>query len=98
MRLILDAKWKRVDATTDDLKHGIQQADVYQLYAYAKRYRCSVVALVYPRETNLFRQSLRYRFFDGVRLVAIPFDVTKPRASVTHTIDELEREAGNALD
>ena len=89
VRLILDAKWKRVDATTGDLKHGIQQADVYQLYAYAKRYRCEAVALVYPRNES-FRRPLRYRFFDGVRLLAIPFDVTEPQSSVTRAIGELE--------
>jgi len=92
VRLILDAKWKRVDATTEDLKHGIQQADVYQLYAYAKRYRCGAVALIYPRNES-FPRSLRYRFFDGVHLLAIPFDVTEPQASVTGAMDELESEA-----
>ena len=91
VRLILDAKWKRVDATTDDLKHGIQQADVYQLYAYAKRYHCETVALVYPRSES-FRWPLRYRFFDGVRLLAIPFDVTEPQSSVTRAMGELEQE------
>lgn len=91
VRLILDAKWKRVDATTDDLKHGIQQADIYQLYAYAKRYHCETVALVYPRSES-FRWPLRYRFFDGVRLLAIPFDVTEPQSSVTRAMGELEKE------
>ena len=96
VRLILDAKWKRVDATTEDLKHSIQQADVYQLYAYAKRYRCEAVALVYPRNES-FRRPLRYRFFDGVRLLAIPFDVTQPQSSVARAIGELEREADDSL-
>ena len=94
VRLILDAKWKRVDATTEDLKHGIQQADVYQLYAYAKRYRCEAVALVYPRNES-FRRPLRYRFFDGVRLLAIPFDVTQPQSSVARAIGELEKEVND---
>lgn len=94
VRLILDAKWKRVDATTDDLKHDIQQTDVYQLYAYAKRYRCEAVALVYPRNES-FRRPLRYRFFDGVHLLAIPFDVAQPQSSVARAIGELEQEAGD---
>ena len=94
VRLVLDAKWKRVDATTGDLKHGIQQSDVYQLYAYAARYRCGSVALVYPCSES-FRQLLRYRFFDGVHLLAIPFNVTAPRTSVVRTIGELEKEAGD---
>ena len=90
VRLVLDTKWKRVDASSDDPKHGIQQADVYQLYAYARRYDCAAVALVYPRSES-FRSSLRYRFFDGVRLVAIPFDATEPQSSVTRAIEELEK-------
>ena len=94
VRLILDAKWKRVDATTDDPKHKIHQSDVYQLYAYAKRYRCEVVALVYPRN-EFFPRPLRYRFFDGVRLLAIPFDVTEPQSSVARAIGELGREVGD---
>lgn len=43
---VLDAKWKRLDphATHWD----VDQADVYQLLAYALRYRCQRVELVYP--------------------------------------------------
>ncbi len=89
-RFILDAKWKEVDATTKDLKHGIAQSDVYQLHAYAKRYKCSAVALVYPRNAK-FKSTLRYRFFDdGPALLAVPFDVTQPKTSVQQTIRELK--------
>ena len=97
---ILDAKWKEVhanwkevEATEKDPKHGIAQSDVYQLYAYAKRYGCKAVALVYPRNANFanFESTLRYRFFDGRMLLAIPFDVTQPRESVCRTIGELEQ-------
>ncbi len=92
VRLVLDAKWKRIDATTGDLKHGIQRADVYQLYAYAKRYGCEAVALIYPRNES-FRSPLRYRFFDGVNLLALPFDVSEPQSSVIRTMGELEMAA-----
>ena len=86
---ILDAKWKPVDATTTDLKHGIAQDDVYQLHAYATRYGCAAVTLVYPRNP-LFRTTLHYRFFDGIALLAIPFDVTQPRRSVALAVRELQ--------
>ena len=86
---ILDAKWKPVDTTTRDLKHGIAQEDVYQLHAYAARYRCAAVALVYPRNPR-FRTTLHYRFFDGIALLAIPFDVTQPRRSVALAVRELQ--------
>ena len=61
---ILDAKWKDIKAHGADPKHGIDQDDMYQLYAYGKRYGCDAVALVYPR-TGSFKTELRYRFFDG---------------------------------
>ena len=81
VRFILDAKWKDIDASIEDGRHGIDQDDMYQLYAYGKLYGCEAVALVYPR-TGRFASELRYRFFDGLPLVCLPFDVTQPEESV----------------
>ena len=50
---------------------------MYQIYAYGKRYGCEAVALAYPR-TGRFAHILRYRLFDGLHLICLPFDVTKP--------------------
>ena len=88
VRFILDAKWKDIEGFGDDAKHGIDQADMYQLYAYGKRYRCDAVALVYPR-TGKFPSELRYRFFDGLPLICLPFDVTKPQDSVRRSLQAL---------
>ena len=85
---VLDAKWKEIDARGDDPKHGIDQADLYQLYAYGKRYGCDAVALVYPR-THAFTTGLRYRFFDGLTLICLPFDVTEPEDSVRRSMQAL---------
>ena len=78
---ILDAKWKRIDAFADAPKHRIEQDDMYQLYAYGKRYGCDAVALVYPR-TGTFTTKLRYRFDDDLTLFCLPFNVENPRGSV----------------
>lgn len=92
---ILDAKWKRINGFSSNPKHGIDQADMYQLYAYGNRYGCRTVALVYPR-TREFTVPLRYRFrgeanrYDGVALVCLPFDVTTPEESVRKSIEALE--------
>ena len=85
---ILDAKWKRIDTRGEDPKHGIDQGDMYQLYAYAKAYECDVVALVYPR-TQVFKSPLHYRFFDDLRLICLPFDVQDPKGSVRTSIRTL---------
>ena len=85
---ILDAKWKDLDTSFDALRHGIDQADLYQLYAYAKGYNCSAVALVYPRSQN-FRTKLQYRLLDDATLLCLPFDVAHPQESVQHSMAAL---------
>lgn len=44
---IVDAKWKRL--TPDAADFGVDEADVYQLLAYALRYGCTSLELVYPQ-------------------------------------------------
>ena len=82
---ILDTKWKRIDAGRDHPRHGIDQGDLYQLYAYGRRYGCQAVALVYPQN-----RTFRYQFFDGLPLLAAPFDVTRPQAATEKIIRMLE--------
>ena len=86
---ILDAKWKEIDALSEDPKHGINQGDLYQLYAYAKGNGCDTVALVYPR-TQTFTSELRYRLLGDVTLLCLPFDVASPQESVELSKQRLE--------
>ena len=88
VKFVLDAKWKEIDPGGGDRKHGIDQADLYQLYTYGRRYGCDVVALVYPK-TRAFMTELRYRFFDGLDLICLPFDVTNPEGSVQRSMQAL---------
>jgi 5-methylcytosine-specific restriction enzyme subunit McrC len=43
---VVDAKWKRLDP--DGTNWHIDQGDIYQMVAYALRYNCQQVELVYP--------------------------------------------------
>ena len=86
---ILDAKWKRIDTTRDSPRHQIDQADLYQLHAYGACHRCDAVALVYPLSRD-FSDAMHYRFFDGLALLAIPFDVTQPKTATSRAIQALE--------
>ena len=88
-KFILDAKWKRINVKDNDPKRGINQADMYQIYAYGKRYESNAVALVYPR-TETFTKELCYRFFDDLPLICLPFDCANPKESVKHSIQKLE--------
>lgn len=57
--LLVDTKYKRLDS--DDIKLGISQADFYQMYAYARRYDCPRVLLLYPKTAEM-AHSLRLCF------------------------------------
>lgn len=63
-RLVLDAKWKRLDVHAD--KYGLSQADFYQLFAYGKKYLSGGIGemlLIYPK-TGRFSQILPPFHFD----------------------------------
>lgn len=94
VKFILDAKWKRLNEDGNDSKHGISQADMYQLYSYGAQYRCKTVALIYPR-TKDFTSPLEYKFgpdFNdaSLKLFCFPFDVEKPETSVKEIVEKME--------
>ncbi len=85
---ILDTKWKRINGEIGDPKHGVDQADMYQMFVYGKKYGCRKVALVYPK-TGRFYDPLHYKFDDQLSLACLPFDVTNPEHSVREIIQHL---------
>ncbi|WP_175971153.1 McrC family protein [Burkholderia sp. BCC0322] len=48
---IIDAKWKSLNPSSDDW--GVDEADVYQMLAYSKRFRCAHLELVYPQPIDM---------------------------------------------
>lgn len=57
--LLLDAKYKRLKP--DDARLGVSTADFYQMHAYARRYNCPRVLLLYPQTADM-PEPLRARF------------------------------------
>lgn len=51
--IIVDTKWKIPDSNSSEKKYGISQSDLYQMWAYASKYRLESkrvrVVLVYPQ-------------------------------------------------
>ena len=93
VKFILDAKWKRLNEEKAP-KHGISQADMYQLYSYGAQYRCKRVALIYPR-TKDFTSPLEYKFGPdfsdaSLKLFCFPFDVVEPEESVKEIVEKME--------
>jgi len=79
---ILDTKWKVLDQTKNDsqLKYGIAQSDIYQLYTYGRHFLggSGPVVLIYPK-TDQFNVTLDpFEFCDGpergdFKLWVVPF-------------------------
>ncbi|EAK9869281.1 restriction endonuclease [Campylobacter lari] len=47
-KMILDTKWKIPDDSEDEKKHGISQSDLYQMFAYACKFKINDIKLIYP--------------------------------------------------
>lgn len=58
---VLDTKWKSLKQT-DNAK--ISTSDVYQMYAYAQRFKCKYNALLYPSNNNNQSQKLDSLYLD----------------------------------
>lgn len=74
--LVLDTKWKAINGHDKTGNYGIEQADLYQLYAYGKKYGADDLFLLYPANET-FRQPLAVFGYDATtRLHVVPFEVT----------------------
>ena len=55
--LVIDTKWKRIGLDPEDRKHGVAQADVYQMMAYGRIYACRDLLLLYPHHPGLGQEA-----------------------------------------
>lgn len=71
---IFDTKWKII--SPDRKKDGIAQEDMYQMYAYQKKYGAKSVTLIYPlSEKTGDNRELCFSAEDGFRLRALFVDL-----------------------
>jgi 5-methylcytosine-specific restriction enzyme subunit McrC len=78
--LVMDTKWKLIDASDRRNKYGVSQSDMYQLYAYGHKYLKDSdqkeLMLIYPT-TSAFNKPLPdFIYENGFRLQVVPFDLT----------------------
>ena len=79
-KIIIDTKWKLIDQNRKSGNYNISQADMYQLYAYGKKYTKDVneprLVLLYPTNPD-FTTSLPEFIYEGeLRLDVIPFNLS----------------------
>ena len=69
-KFIADTKWKIISSRDD-----ISQADLYQLYAYGKKYNCGKLHLIYPKIDGIKQESMNFKYDDEIRLEILYFDL-----------------------
>ena len=83
--VILDTKWKNL-VNDKRINYGISQADMYQMYAYSKKYGTSEIWLLYPiNEAMKDCGQITFDSGDGVKVSLFFVDV----ARIEESMDEL---------
>ena len=82
--VIADTKWKLLDQSARQKNYGISQADVYQLFAYSRKYLANQVprrvALIYPRTDSFDKQLPPFWFQENKEvLYVLPYDLDEDR-------------------
>lgn len=90
---IIDTKWKRLSIDAGDRKRGINQADVYQMMAYARLYRCNRLMLLYPTVPGGSAGMVRRFGIDGgmEALMIGQIDLSAKRQQVTAELSHMVR-------
>lgn len=71
---VLDTKWKILSDGKPN--YGISQADMYQMYAYQKKYTAKTVTLLYPKTDAVANdQGIEFRSDDGVTVKVFFIDL-----------------------
>ena len=75
--VILDTKWKSL-VDNERVNYGISQADMYQMYAYSKKYNTPEIWLLYPVNDEMRNHSpIRFESGDGTTVNLHFVDVDK---------------------
>jgi 5-methylcytosine-specific restriction enzyme subunit McrC len=96
-QIIFDTKWKLLDETKENKNYNISQSDMYQLYAYGKKYDLKngfptepKLVLLYPSNPN-FQKPLQDFIYEGELVLSVlPFNL-KSCLSNDKEIEELNR-------
>lgn len=71
--IVLDTKWKLIDSS--EKKLGMSQSDLYQMYAYGKKYQTDSVYLIYPKSKKFQASIMKPLYYDdSLKLNVLCFD------------------------
>jgi 5-methylcytosine-specific restriction enzyme subunit McrC len=64
--VVMDSKWKLLSDKARN--NGISQSDMYQMYAYSKKYDADGIVLLYPHSDSVSKTDIRYASDDNVKV------------------------------
>lgn len=88
--VIMDTKWKLLSHIYPN--YGISQADMYQMYAYSKKYNARKIYLLYPWHEGIFLQEqlgLSFSSNDKVEVDVIFIDLQEITSSINQITERL---------
>lgn len=92
-RIVLDTKWKSL-ADNPRINYGIAQADMYQMYAYSKKYSTPDVWLLYPVNSEMRNHpEISFKSNDGVNVNIYFVDVASIETSLCSLRNRLIKSA-----
>lgn len=82
--IVMDTKWKLL---SDNARNsGISQSDMYQMYAYSKKYGSDCIVLLYPNSDNVSKSEFRYASDDNVNVDVSFIDLKDSDSSIANLI------------
>jgi len=85
--VVMDTKWKLLSDT--ERNSGISQSDMYQMYAYAKKYEADRIVLLYPYSDRISRTDIGYASNDNVKVDVRFVDLRNPDDSISRLLSEV---------
>ena len=85
---VMDTKWKLLSEAKAN--YGISQADMYQMYAYQKKYSAQNVTLLYPMTDKVDdKKVIEYSSFDGAVVRAKFVDLFNVKESLSAILNDI---------
>lgn len=85
--VIVDTKWKLPTANSDNKAFKISSEDLYQMYAYGKRYNARAVVLLYPKPKSQVTEE-DFITFDSLKIKQMFIDFEMVPGSIEESVDE----------
>lgn len=94
VKIVADTKWKIVNQHVPAKNYLISQADMYQLYAYGKKYQQEGkgvrLMLIYPKHQD-FSRFLTFEYDSGLKIDVVPYDFEDPEIHCFPCFTELSQ-------